>query len=184
MLKAKNQHPSYLNLKEQVAGREMPWYSMLETLEVDATEQDYGFLSHAVLLGPSKNKTIGKLCNLFSTPVSANYLHLTQQVVREILEANKLNYSCIYRMNFNLCLYKGENATSPLHTDLDFPHKILLIYMSNFSGGETVIEVDGVKHLSEPEEDKIIHVDGKYRHGVNFPSGIHDRRIVLNVCYM
>lgn len=175
--------PSYLHLKEQVTGRDMPWYSMLETVDVDTTEQDYGFFSHAVLLGPSK--AIGhQLWNLFSTPVSPDYLPLTQQVVREILDANKLDYSCIYRMNFNLCLHKGENVTSPLHTDLHFPHKILLIYMSNFSGGETVVEIDGVKHLSKPEEDKIIHVDGKYQHGVNYPSGIHDRRIVLNVCYI
>ena len=90
--------PSYLHLKEQVAGREMPWYSMLGTVDVDTTEQDYGFFSHAVLLGPSK--AIGhQLWNLFSTPVSPDYLPLTQQVVREILDANILDY--ILPVNLN-----------------------------------------------------------------------------------
>ena len=186
---------TYRQFKELVTSNYFFWtnypstcgdlYNQVDGRVVDLGEDDYAFFSHSFLARP-RTRTKN-----FFPYVESEYASLASHVVGEICVANNLKLLCIYRMNGNLVVYQGEGRRGPLHTDhednhkgVSFPHKIMLIYLTSFTDGATIVETkDGVEHYSEPAEDKIVTFDGSLRHTAYAPSGLNEQRIVLNATY-
>jgi len=74
-----------------------------------------------------------------------------------ILEKNNLKLKNIFRISLNVTFYNGFIFEVPLHTDHQFPHKQLLLYLNN-SSGDTVIP--SINKSITPEENKAIIFDG------------------------
>lgn len=185
---------TYRTLKEVVTSNYFYWTNYPSTCGnkreivdgriVEPSEDDYAFFSHSYLARP-KTET-----KEFFPRIESDYADLANRVVGEICVANNLKLLCIYRMNSNLVLYQGEGKRGPLHIDheevngVSFPHSIMLIYMTSFTGGATIVQTkDGVEHYSEPAEDKVITFDGSLNHTAYAPSGLNEQRIVLNATY-
>ena len=85
--------------------------------------------------------------------------------------------------HFNMMVRFSENSTHPeqkyiktsLHTDHDFPHKNMLIYLTD-AGGNTFVEDEKFA----PEEDDVIIFEGLHWH--QLPK--HKRRVVLVMTYI
>ena len=107
----------------------------------------------------------------------------TQNLHSAGFEVNNINADCIYRMNFNLTYNQQSEETSPWHVDHDFDNKVLLVYLTKFSGGQTAVDAGNKIYLSEPKEDKIITFDGNYKHCAYQPKK-NERRVVLNCTYL
>ena len=75
-------------------------------------------------------------------------------------------------MNANAVYPTEKNLPSPVHVDHEFPHKNLLIYLTDPQGGTTIVE--GKEYLAK--EYDVILFDGK-PHCARPPS--KDIRIVL-----
>ena len=180
---------TYETLKENVLSNAFEWYFYGETVSLrdkdkglphcpDCQDDDAMFLSHTIVNRPNINTS-------YIPQMSSIYLEETEKVVREICEFNDIDLKCIYRINFNLIMNQGQDALArtPFHRDHEFNHKILLVYLTGFTGGATVADVDGEENVSEPEENGIVSFDGKYYHAARFPNLNHERRIVLNCTY-
>lgn len=185
---------TYRTLKEVVTSTYFHWGNYPSTCGnkrdvvngriVESSEDDYAFFSHSYVARP-KTETKD-----FFPKVESDYADLAGRVVGEICVANNLKLLCIYRMNSNLVLYQGEGRRGPLHVDhetvnnVSFPHSIMLIYMTSFTDGATIVQTkDGVEHYSKPEEDKVITFDGSLNHTAYSPSKLNEQRIVLNATY-
>jgi len=165
---------NYFELKETVLNRFFPWYFYSSTLG-NEEEADFPFFSHIVVSRP--------LSGWLVPEIQSPHFELTHTVVKEIFKANNISADCIYRMNFNLTYNQQSDDKSPWHVDHDFNHKVLLVYLTKFSGGETAVDVGNKIYLSEPKEDKIITFDGTYKHCAYQPKE-NERRVVLNCTYL
>lgn len=94
------------------------------------------------------------------------------KIVTEILEHNKCDIHSILRLSVNATHPQKKIISSFPHYDHQFPHKNLIIYLTD-SGGSTF--VDGVEH--DPKEDDIIFFTGE--HYMHTPA--ENRRIILVV---
>lgn len=185
---------TYRNFKEVVTSNYFHWTNypstcgnkrhIVEGRVVESNEDDYAFFSHTYLARPNPH------IKHFFPRIESDYADLASRVIDEICVANDLKLLCIYRMNSNLVLYQGEGRRGPLHVDHDtvddvsFPHKIMLIYLTSFTDGATIVQTkDGVEHYSEPAEDKVITFDGSLNHTAYSPSELNEQRIVLNATY-
>lgn len=165
---------NYFELKETVLNRFFPWYFYPSTLQ-EKKEDDFSFFSHIVVSRPLSGRLLPE--------VQSPYFESTHTVVKEIFKANNINADCIYRMNFNLTYNQQSEETSPWHVDHDFDNKVLLVYLTKFSGGQTAVDAGNKIYLSEPKEDKIITFDGNYKHCAYQPKK-NERRVVLNCTYL
>ena len=96
-----------------------------------------------------------------------------ERVFREIVYANGIDPQVIYRMNAN-AVDAGKGYTAA-HTDHDFPHQNLIIYLTD-AGGETIVEGSKPK---PPLEDDIATFSGIHYH--KMPK--KKRRVVLIATY-
>ena len=65
------------------------------------------------------------------------------------------------------------------HTDLNLPHKVVIVYLNTFSKGRTVVlGEDGQKFYSNPKENGVIMFDGKLTHFQESPNK-DEKRIVM-----
>ena len=103
----------------------------------------------------------------------------TIQVIAQILEHNSVGAVWFDRINLNTTFYSEQPATPP-HVDLPWPHSVLLVYLTAFSGGRTWV---GGEQLPQPYEDSAVIFDGEQPHYPVCPDAVDIRRIVLNVCY-
>ena len=160
---------TYINFKNLVLSDNFPWYrwskTMMEGESVQKNHDDFTFLSHNFLTRPQTS------C-LYSQVNSAEHVKPMQQVFREIADFNELDPQIIYRMNANAVYPTEKNLPSPLHVDHTFPHKNMIIYLTDPQGGSTI--VDGKEYLAK--EDDVLVFDGEL-HCARPPS--KDIRIVL-----
>ena len=159
---------TYINFKNLVLSNNFPWFRLSKTIS-DEPEQntdydEFSFLSHTFLTRPQPS------C-LYSH-ANSEHVQQMQQVFREIADYNKLDPQIIYRMNANAMYPTEKNLPSPMHVDHFFPHKNMIIYLTNPHGGSTIV---GEKEYLA-EEDDVLIFDG-VRHCVKPPS--KDIRIVL-----
>jgi len=109
-----------------------------------------------------------------SSPVCSELFEQTVWVMNEIATVNNVSFQPI-RMAFN-CVVPGEVPMSIPHVDHYFPHDTFIIYLSEFTGGNTWLE--GLGEV-EPEEDMILMFDGDVRHAGCRPTGSNERRVVF-----
>ena len=163
---------NYQELKRNILGTEFPWY-WTNQIDIRPGQKDvnrydnFPVYTHSFLHKPNSEF-------FYSQEKDAN-CQLFHAVVIEILEYNNINIDIIYRMAAN-CVHPTEkNLYGPVHTDHDFYHKNLLVYLNNFEGGTTWCE----GKTYNGKEDDIISFEGKH----NFSPPLKDRRVVLVATY-
>lgn len=146
---------NYLHLKALVLSSDFPWY--LQRNEHD----EFYFYGHSFVERPESGLKL--------PVIKSNDFELCYTVFMEILEYNGVDVTTFYRM--------GANAVSPQsgkapveHVDHEFPHKNLLVYLTD-AGGATIVE--GNRY--EPQEDSLLLFTGRHYH--KFPK--KKRRVVL-----
>ena len=163
----------YLQFKRFVLNNEEFKWSWLSQTTPDLNEEGYdnfGFYVHSFIDRPDS------LNGYFTQPAS-EYIIQANNVVSEILTNNGIEIKVIYRMSAN-CVHSTDSGQySVPHVDHEFPHKNLLIYLTDPQGGETVVEEE--KYLGE-EDDVIMWGEGMHYHKP--PSA--GRRIVLVTTFL
>ena len=153
--------PEYFQLKSEVLGEMFPWHCSKNKLD------SFYFYGHTFLERPEFSG--------FPKPLSKS-IDIFLDYFAQICRANE-------GMDFNYLLRMNANAVDPLvtnpeisavHEDHTFPHKNVLIYLTD-AGGETIVG-DDVFH---PEEDSIILFEGPHCHAMPKDK----RRVVLVVTY-
>lgn len=107
---------------------------------------------------------------------------LCSKVIQEILNHNQIDFNYIYRANVNFVLpqYVGdEQVLCDPHTDHQFDHKVLIVYLSCSSdSGNTIIYNEQDQYDSSkpeaftpnveivPRPDKAITFDGSFYHAI------------------
>ena len=169
---------SYYKLKEIVLAGYFPWFWMETTVPPiltdtpDRVQKSGSFFSHTFLRRPCENTGI-------RYPNSnSNFINTFSQFIEDLIkpDVNDIDIKCIYRMNANLTLPLKGSSTSPIHVDHEYPHKNMLIYLTD-AGGETVC--NGESH--DPKEDDIIIFGGE-DHFHYYPQ--EKRRITLVMTYL
>ncbi len=136
---------------------------------------DHPFYAHTVLERPSPH-----CC--YPT-VRSGHAELVHRILREIFEHNNIPWmipenegstTCLYRVNIN-ATEPGMTGYGYPHVDHDFPHKNMLVYLTD-AGGQTVCEGE----VYNPEEDDIITFEGIHYQGLSNTK----RRIVLVATYL
>ena len=164
----------YLDFKKFIHSDSIAWYYYSsETFEDQDPEDDIPFYSHKIMERPSKYK---------GTPyaqITSKLFEPVYSLLSQIFEHNKLDVSVIYRINLNVNFsLPTKNKRAPYHVDLTIPHQNLLIYMSEFKGGELYIRDDTQEIKLTPQEDDIILFGGDLQHCAASPVG-KERRIVM-----
>ena len=165
----------YVILKERICSSLMNWF--FQPCTADDSEDDVPYYSHTVLMRP--DLSIGAF---YSRPTS-EYIDDACNVIDQIFKYNNIDYSLIYRINFNSTFSNGKNKKSPWHKDLQFPHNNLIIYINKFSNGWTHVRNGDAEVKSSPEEDGIIVFSGDLEHCHTVPKDC-ERRIVLMANYL
>ncbi len=167
---------NYKQLKKIILSEEISWhYSPTTTINLnsDSKNKDMQFFSHVLLNRPNPANDGIKVPLVTSTYFEKCYL-----ILKEILDFNNIHFDVVYRMNLNLTLHSSVKETTP-HTDLNFPHKNIIIYLSSFENGKTIVlDKNNKKIFSEAKENNIIMFDGELAHYHESPA-IDDKRIVM-----
>ena len=170
---------AYLECKRNILCDDFPWYFQpyFTVREEDngivnknVKEENYSnpsFYGHQFLGRPIPSRKY--------SITNSSYIGYVTEVLDEIFEYNKIEVNCIYRINANMVFpVKGKQSTVP-HTDHPFPHKNLIIYLTD-AGGETVCGLR--KH--KPKEDDIITFKGQHYNNAPLTS----RRVILLCTYI
>ena len=121
------------------------------------------------------NRNTGTLVSKITSEIFSE----VQVMLNQIFQRNSINPSVIYRINLNVSSSCSIKKSS-YHTDLEIPHNVFIIYMSDFDGGETYVIEGGEEKVVSPEEDDVLFFDGSLKHSFSPPSG-NKRRIVMVV---
>ena len=113
---------------------------------------------------------------------SPEEMDLVEHVLKEIFRSNHITLNCLYRISANCTLPIKEDKGAFPHIDHNFPHKNLIIYLTDPAGGDTVLVDKDYKEIDRhhPKEDDIISFEGI--HYQKMPK--EGRRIVLVVTYI
>tara|TARA_Y200000002_G_scaffold381346_1_gene395155 strand:- start:8689 stop:9234 length:546 start_codon:yes stop_codon:yes gene_type:complete len=164
----------YKNLKELVLSPYLHWFYLDKT--TDSKNKDLSFFSHH-LLSRQVHEIEGK--KVPAIPVSTSpYFEKCYFILKEILDYNNIGFEVMYRMNINLTLHSKIKESVP-HIDLNLPHKVVIVYLTEFTKGRTIVlEEDKQKFYSNPKEDNVIMFDGALTHYQECPD-IDEKRIVM-----
>ena len=156
----------YKEVKELVLSPDFPWHwhdKAYNDDEVTEGRTNFGFFSHVVLERPGYT---------YLTPkINSDHFPLFHDLFVEICRDNNIDPKVIYRINANLTTESPHNKCGPDHTDHDFPHKNMLIYLTGTHGGLT--KVGNTNYSCMPNE--AIVFEGVHAH-MEPTSG---RRVVL-----
>ncbi len=163
----------YKKLKKTILSNEFPWFYVDRIVKnADKRDDNPTWYSHGVLTRPVQGTRYPK--------ESSPYLPQISEVLEEIFVHNNINTQCIYRININAVHPPVTTTYSTVqHVDHDFPHKNLIIYLTD-AGGDTLLYQDDNIINHTPSEDDIISFSGL--HSYNLPTTT--RRVVLVCTYM
>ena len=133
---------------------------------------DLAFYSHSFLHGPSPSH------GLYSK-VNSEHIDLVEVLLDQIFSLNNLKVEVVYRINANAVHSVESNILTVPHNDHEFPHKNMLVYLTNTGGDTIVFDKGGKKHHFTPVEDDIVVFEGL--HCMVPPKS--GRRVVLVATY-
>lgn len=153
---------NYYTLKKLVLSGEFSWFKERSGCD------DFDFYCHVFVGRPEQGS--------FRFPtVNSDWAQLAHQVFLEICEANDIEVECFYRMAANTIHPSVERKFSNMHTDHDFPHKNMLVHLTDAGGGTLVQD-----NLLSSGEDEVIFFEGE--HCAEFP--IEKPRTVLVATFL
>ena len=164
--------PEYIRFKKFVLAVDFPWFYNSKSTH-GGTESDLSFYSHFFLGGTFQHDFACPGQKRYSK-VKSEYIDSFDEVLEQIFQCNNMQVNQIHRMNANAVHPVKGNVLSEPHVDHYFPHKNLLIYLTD-AGGDTICEWQ--RHT--PLEDDIITFEGL--HHMVPPKD--KRRVVLVVTY-
>ena len=173
----------YNILKEEILYNNFPWIYRGSTPfdpsdNIDTNQfTSNPIYQHCIVAGADVNPE-------FLIPrVESEYAELVFVAIRQILDANNIEYTQIHRCVVNQIHY-WDGKPSPPHLDHHtFYHKNCLIYLNSFDKGEiSLYDEDGeLMESYKPYEDDIVTFDG-YNHSVNQCEPMQ-RRVVIVFTY-
>ena len=163
----------YHHCKKVVVDMNFPWFYTKRTLLPEATPHydrsnhtENSHLTHSLLVRPNDGHRYPIQCS--------EHLENCEKMLMEIFDYNNIRVGCFFRMCLNLVFPSGGIQLTIPHEDHFYPHKNVLVYLTN-SGGSTFVE--GQEH--DPIEDDVITFEGEHYH--KLPE--RDPRIVLVATY-
>ena len=170
----------YNNLKNLILDGDINWFYHPTTTPASLNYNDYTLnknifnppmYSHIFLLRTDLNNLYAK--------VNSPYMEDVNRMYCEIFNANRdvmksFNMMCRCAAN-ETQPYNGPDDKTRAHVDHDFPHKNMLIYLTD-AGGNTFVEDEEFA----PEEDDVIIFEGLHWH--QLPK--HKRRVVFVMTYI
>ena len=161
----------YIEFKEKILSNNFPWFwdTQIQGGEKkwNKMNENFAIYFHTFLHRPGPEV-------FYSQPLS-QFSKVAHDVVVDILKYNNIDFDLIYRMSANCAHPTAKNLSGPIHTDHDFSHKNLIVYLNNFEGGGTWCE----GKTYNGKEDDIITFEGRH----NFSPPLKNRRIVLVATY-
>ena len=165
---------NYQQLQNIIFEPDMTWnYHDPMSFPGENREKELPYYSHMIMSRPMPGKSYSS--------VTSPLFDLSYKVIEEILQANNIQLNTIYRINLN-STFDGELKQSSWHKDLSFPHFNLLVYMSMFEGGATMVRYKDDQKSFEPKPNDAIIFDGTLEHCHLTPTS--GRRITLVVNYL
>ena len=162
---------AYNELKDSVLGENFPWFfikdAVTEEYSKDQTNVNiFPVLSHSFLDRPGDNK--------IHSVQSSSILPLAEQVFVDICQEKNISPMVLYRANANMTFPSttGNTYPGPLHRDHDFPHKNMVVYLTDCNEGPTMV---GGEEDYYGKEDDVYIFEGL--HQQKLPTS--DRRVVL-----
>ena len=166
----------YYNVKNYILSNDFPWYynytgSYILPKEFDGIERDHmPWFSHGILIRPIESQK-------YSTVNNENIIQF-QKMLDEIFDYNDLELKCLFRINANLVTPKKGVQVTPAHNDHHWPHKSMLIYLTD-AGGKTYVG----REEFDPKEDDIISFSGyPEKHYYRVPK--EKNRVVIVLTYI
>ena len=187
------QTETYCQFKNYVLSGGFPWFWIEDTLGLDKTSDTldsysdlteeqkksgkfgtFSMFHHQFLKRPGTpdTQTNSRLFYPVSTEDDTKGIN---QLLCEIFQFNNIKLNVIYRIGANSVFPEKTIISSLPHVDHEFPHKNLLIYLTD-SGGDTFVEGEPFR----PKEDNIISYEGMHWH----ETPKDKRRVVLVVTYL
>jgi len=173
--------PAYEEWKRAVLSEGFPWWYAENgtSFHADETDENLPLFSHGVLDSPEHRANLDRFKNGHSAQKPpSSYLPETWHVVDEILDYNGFAPRVYYRMAINLTGFSNVKITGS-HVDHHFPHQIMLVYLTDFEGGNTWF--DGVRGPT-PQSDMALTFNGG-DHWHESTTQVDARRIVLNTSF-
>ena len=170
--------PEYSDFKKLVLSANFGWsYNSMATgyskYVAGNGYSDLAFYSHSFLHGPSPSH------GLYSK-VNSEHIDLVEVLLDQIFSLNNLKVETVYRINANAVHPVESNILTVPHNDHEFPHKNMLVYLTNTGGDTIVFDEGGKKHHFTPVEDDIVVFEGL--HCMVPPKS--GRRVVLVATYL
>ena len=134
---------------------------------------DLAFYSHGFLQGPSP------MHKWYPNP-NSEYLQYVEPFLAQIFDLNNINPHCVYRINANAVHPVEGNVLTVPHYDHEFPHKNLIVYLTDVGGDTIAFDDKGKKHVFSPKEDDIVVFEGL--HCMVPPK--KGRRVIIVVTYL
>lgn len=131
---------------EYVRGGMFPWYSM-RTL--DDNHSPFQFCHALMKRDPSGEPVEGKIS-------SPHWLY-GELLFNNFCKLNKIEVNTIFRMAFNNTTWSPQKYVDP-HTDHCFDHKVFLMYLNQFDGGQTYLmgEDEKISYIIHPAKYKAV----------------------------
>ena len=134
---------------------------------------DLAFYSHGFLQGPSP------MHKWYPNP-NSEYLPYVEPFLAQIFNLNNISPHCVYRINANAVHPVEGNVLTVPHYDHEFPHKNLIVYLTDVGGDTIAFDDKGKKHVFSPKEDDIVVFEGL--HCMIPPK--KGRRVIIVVTYL
>jgi hypothetical protein len=162
----------YINFKNLIFSGEFPWY-IKTTTSFGPNGKNY--YSHSFLQRPSES-------GFSISKITSNFFDDALETLSEIAIYNNLYVNYFLRINANTNYNQGGSFACDPHYDHAFPHKNLLIYLSQSSGATVVIDPQSkIEEYFHPREDAIITFEGEHYH---YQPNIGEKRVVLVATYV
>ena len=171
---------SYNNLKNLILDGDINWFYHPTTTPASLNYNDYTLnknifnppmYSHIFLLRTDLNNLYAKANSPYMDDVNKMYCEIFN-ANRDVMKS--FNMMCRCAAN-ETQPYNGPDDKTRAHVDHDFPHKNMLIYLTD-AGGSTFVEGEEFA----PEEDDVIIFQGEHWH--ELPK--QKRRVVLVMTYI
>jgi hypothetical protein len=163
---------SQLDFFQHVLSSDFPWFYKKEKNHDEST---FWFFVHA-LMHPDEE------FNPIAGTINSPFYDICIDIFKSFCAEHNIEVNTIFRAALNSTLHSPYGRTR-IHKDHRFEHKNFLLYVNEFTDGQTLIfdEHDNVVQQSEPQLHKAIVFSGE-PHAHNFCS-VNQRRIVLVVTF-
>jgi hypothetical protein len=172
---------------EHTLSRDFPWFYQ-GTVPGDEIIQEHNYWAHNFwqhVLVRRDAEHIEFETNPAGGIVNSQYCGHYIKIFEKFCKDNSVDCSVVYRAAINHTIYyEGTQITSGIHIDHQFPHKVFIMYLTEFDDGETVLynNNDSEIAVSKPKKFSAIIFDGLTKHSQKFCKK-GQRRVIFLVTF-